>query len=195
MKRITLLVSLVISISLFVLPPAVNAQGGEGPSTVDSAPPTRLVIPSIDLDAAITPAGWISSGKNSYWEVPHNAVGWHDDSAIPGYQGNVVLSGHQNIDGKVFRNLKDVSVGDSLTVYAGDQAFEYQVTQRLILLEAFQPLETRLSNARWIGPFPDKRVTLVTCHPSWTNTHRLIVIAKPTPRTGTAIIDTRLPPN
>jgi sortase A len=40
--------------------------------------------------------------------------------------------------------------------------------------------EKRLENARWIGPFPDERLTLVTCWPYTNNTHRVIVIAKPT---------------
>jgi LPXTG-site transpeptidase (sortase) family protein len=86
-----------------------------------------------------------------------------------------------NIKGKVFRNLRKVRVGDKLTIYVGEQAFEYKVTQRKILREAFQTRKKRLANARWIGEFPDERVTIVTCHPYWTNTHRLVLVAKPIP--------------
>lgn len=157
------------------------ASAGPGMSTTDHELPTRLVIPSIDLDSAVTPVGWRLAGKTTSWDVPDDAVGWHFDSAIPGCKGNVVLSGHHNIKGKVFRNLKKVRVGDKLTLYSGDQAFEYQVTQRMILREAFQSRRKRLANARWVGEFGDERLTLVTCHPSWTNTHRLVVVAKPVP--------------
>jgi sortase (surface protein transpeptidase) len=37
----------------------------------------------------------------------------------------------------------------------------------------------RSRNKRWIGPFPDERVTLVTCYPTWTNADRLILVGKP----------------
>lgn len=89
-----------------------------------------------------------------------------------------MLSGHHNIKGQVFRNLKDVRVGDALAIYAGDAAYAYVVTERMILREVGQPVAQRLANARWIGPFADERVTLVTCYPPWANTHRLVVVAR-----------------
>ncbi len=88
-------------------------------------------------------------------------------------------AGHHNIKGKVFRKLKNVRIGDVLTVYAGDRNYKYMVTKRMILREVFQSQEKRLDNARWIGPFSNERVTLVTCWPNWANTHRLIVVARP----------------
>jgi LPXTG-site transpeptidase (sortase) family protein len=41
----------------------------------------------------------------------------------------------------------------------------------------------RQANARWIGPFNDERLTLVTCWPYTNNTHRVIVVAKPVDET------------
>lgn len=151
---------------------------GSMTAAADGLPPERLVIPSIGLDAAITPAGWRATRQGSVWEVPDDAVGWHRNSALPGEPGNLVLSGHHNIKGKVFRNLKEAQVGDELTIFAGDAAYHYVVAQRMILREAGQPLAQRLANARWIGPFADERVTLVTCYPAWANTHRLVLVAK-----------------
>ncbi len=58
-------------------------------------------------------------------------------------------------------------------------SFVYQVTERLILPERDQPVEVRLENARWIGPSEDERLTLITCWPEDSNTHRLIVVAEP----------------
>ncbi|MCO6451397.1 MAG: sortase [Caldilineales bacterium] len=141
--------------------------------------PTRLVIPSINLDSVIEPVDWTSTGGSSAWDVADYAVSWHNASAMPGQSGNMVFSGHHNIKGKVFRNLKNVEVGDIVTVYAGNQRFDYIVTKRMILRELFQSQEKRLANARWINPFSDERVTLVTCYPNWTNTHRLVLVAKP----------------
>jgi sortase A len=53
------------------------------------------------------------------------------------------------------------------------------VESRFVVRDKGEPEEKRLENARWIGPFPDERLTLVTCWPYTNNTHRVIVIAKP----------------
>ena len=46
------------------------------------------------------------------------------------------------------------------------------------LLEVGASEEQRLANARYIQPTSDARVTLVTCWPYYTNTHRVIVVGK-----------------
>ena len=49
---------------------------------------------------------------SSEWIVPTKAAGWHMNSALPGHTDNVVLSGHHNIEGKVFRYVVDLEPGD-----------------------------------------------------------------------------------
>jgi LPXTG-site transpeptidase (sortase) family protein len=148
-------------------------------------PPTRIVAPSIHLDAKVTRMGWRTvnyKGKSwNEWVVPKNSAGWLISSAPPGQIGNTVLTGHHNIDSKVFRYVVDLNVGDEITVYAGDKAFVYVVTQKYILKEAGMPASVRHKNAQWIAPTNDDRLTLVTCWPyQWPgNTHRVIVVAIP----------------
>jgi sortase A len=55
------------------------------------------------------------------------------------------------------------------------------VSERHILPEKGQPLSVRLKNAAWIQPTTDERLTLVTCWPYTSNTHRLIIVARPGP--------------
>ena len=142
--------------------------------------PTRLIIPSLKLDAPIETVGWHTVAGVSQWDVPdHFAAGWLKTSAQPGQPGNTVLDGHHNIAGEVFRRLVDLRVGDELEVYAGNNVFFYKVTTRQILKERGQPLEVRIKNAQWIQPTEDERLTLVTCWPYTTNSHRLIIVAKP----------------
>lgn len=142
--------------------------------------PRRLVIPAIDLDAPIETVGWHVINGASTWDVPdHFAAGWLKTSAQPGQPGNTVLDGHHNIAGEVFRRLVDLRVGDELEIYAGHTVFLYKVTTRQILKERGQPLEVRIKNAQWIQPTKDERLTLVTCWPYTTNSHRLIIVAKP----------------
>ncbi len=148
--------------------------------------PERLVIPSIALDAPIVPAAsrlvLIEGRRYREWLAPdHYAAGWHPTSARAGMPGNMVLSGHNNIAGAVFRHLGDVKIGDPIQIYTRDRVFRYEVTERHILPERGQPLQVRQANAQWIRPFPDERLTLVTCWPPWSNSHRLIVVARPRP--------------
>jgi sortase A len=145
--------------------------------------PTHLTIPSVGIDSDVVTVGWdiLEQGGQQYsvWQVADYAVGWHQTSAPLGQVGNTVMAGHHNMNGEVFRDLVNVEVGDRVTLQAGDQIFEYEVTLKTIVKEKGESLETRKENAQWISPADDERITLVTCWPYTNNTHRVIVIAKP----------------
>ena len=112
-------------------------------------------------------------------EASFFAAGWHPDSALPGESGNTVINGHHNIDGEVFADLVNVVEGDTILIHSGERSFEYVVTNRMILPETFMDAATRLDNARWLGRSDDVRLTLVTCWPLESYTHRLILVAVP----------------
>lgn len=144
-----------------------------------SAPPDRIVIPAIGLDAPVVPVGWTVTNEGPVWDVADYAAGWHKTSAYPGHGGNTVLSGHHNIKGEVFRYLIDLEPGDEVFLYVGKTAYHYMVTEKHLLEEKGMPEEVRRRNAQWIAPTDDERLTLVTCWPYASNTHRLIIVAKP----------------
>ena len=153
------------------------------------AAPDRLVAPSIGLDVQVVTVGWhtvpnASGATDLEWDVATYAAGWHRTSALPGQIGNTVIAGHSNIEGEVFEHLAELKVGDPITVFAGSRQFDYKVTDTFVVLEKDAPMEQRLQNARWIGPFPDARLTLLTCWPPNNNTHRAFVIAKPVEGAG-----------
>lgn len=146
--------------------------------------PERLIIPSIQLDAPIVPSKPKETkiGGQTYeqWQAPNKfAVGWQNNSVFLGQVGNTVLNGHHNVDGKVFERLNELKPGDTLTIAGSTVQYEYQVVNVMIFPERDVDVQTRLENARWILPSTDERVTLVTCWPAWSNTHRLIVVAQP----------------
>ena len=149
------------------------------------SPPTRIVAPSIEMDAPIEAMGWELVDRDgtmtSEWQVPTDAAGWHLNSALPGHEENVVLSGHHSIEGKVFRYVVDLEMGDEITLYVGDTPYVYTVTDKYILKEMGVSTATRKKNAQWILPSGDERLTLVTCWPyEWPgNSHRVIVVARP----------------
>jgi sortase A len=145
--------------------------------------PERIVIPSIDLDAAGGEVGWKVVEENgvlaSQWEVADYAVGFHRGSAYPGHVGNTVLSGHHNIRGEVFRYLHLVEPGDDVYLYVGIQGYHYVVEAKYRFLEKGVPPDVKRDNAKWIQHTEDERLTLVTCWPYSGNSHRIVVVAKP----------------
>lgn len=153
------------------------------PSPIPAEPPTRLVIQSVGIDSEITPVGWGVVEQNgqqySIWQVADYAVGWHETTAFPGQPGNTVMAGHHNIKGEVFRDLVNVEVGDEVVVYTEDNKFTYKIELKTIVKEKGEALELRQKNAEWIATTTDERLTMVTCWPYTNNTHRVIVVAKP----------------
>jgi len=148
------------------------------------SPPTQIVAPSIGLDSPVVENGWhqetVGGQTVSVWDVAEYAAGWHINSALPGEPGNVVLSGHHNIKGEVFRYIVDLNIGDTITLVADGRPYEYKVTDNFIVKDRGEPPEVRRQNAQWIGQnFDGQRLTLVTCWPYTDNSHRVIVIAEP----------------
>lgn len=147
--------------------------------------PVRINIPKIELDAPVAAIGLqhIQLEDNTtyfQWMVPAEfQAGWHDTSARLGQNGNTVLNGHHNIHGEVFRDLVDLKEGDQIIMNDTETAYEYAVTDVLVLEERDQPLAVRQENAKWIGTTDDERITLITCWPYSDNSHRVVVVARP----------------
>ena len=146
--------------------------------------PVRIVIPAIDLNAIVVPAKTrkilLQGDVFEQWVAPNSfAAGWISSSAFLGERGNTVITGHHNDFGEVFGRLVDIKEGDSILVFSSDLVYSYVVTNRMILPELDEPVSQRIENARWIGRSDDERLTLVTCWPKDSNTHRLILVARP----------------
>jgi len=164
--------------------PVLTGEPTPEPTRPSGLIPDRIVIPSIKLDAPVVPTTVKKieyQGKTYYqWVVPdYFAAGWHNTSALLGDVGNTVISGHHNVHGKVFENVVTLREGDLIEVYSGDVKFKYEVAYTLLLPERFQTLTVREENARWILPSDDERLTLITCWPAASNTHRVVVVAFP----------------
>lgn len=154
------------------------------PTPVPTQAPVRLQIPVIELDAPIEVVGIIKAKVNGekvrQWDSPDRyAVGWHEGSALLGQPGNTVLNGHHNDYGEVFGRLKEVNLGDEIVIIGEAHIYHYVVVNKMVLPEKYQELDLRMENARWILPSEDERLTLITCWPKQTNSHRLILVARP----------------
>lgn len=122
---------------------------------------TRIVIPAIDVDAPVV--------EGDGWEELKMGVGHHIDSANPGERGNMVVSGHNDVFGEVFRHLGELMVGDEIIVYAGENPYRYLVREKRIV----QPDEVSV-----MEPTTKATMTLITCYPYLIDTHRWVVIAE-----------------
>ena len=151
------------------MPPATS--GGEaqplGPVVRLAIPtpgprsPTRLVIPSIDVDVPVV--------QGDDWEQLKKGAGHHIGSANPGERGNCFISGHNDIYGEIFRYLPDLKIGDKITVYAGEQPYSYVVRATRVV----EPDDVSV-----MYPTSTPILTLLTCYPYMIDTHRFVVIAE-----------------
>jgi len=162
-------------------------SGGATPTPLPEATPiplswARVQVPSVGIDTAIVPVGWQLVGppeaRYAEWEVAAFAAGHHKDSARPGQVGNVVLSGHHNILGEVFRDLWSLQPGDEILLTDSTGTLYRYVTREVhILPDAGMPPEVRASYLRYLQRTREPILTMVTCWPYESNTHRTIVVA------------------
>ncbi len=144
--------------------------------------PTRIVIPAIGMDASIVPVGWHAQPSGEIvWDSPGYAAGFLVSSAAPGQAGNIVIYGHNNILGAIFRDLSSLQPGNEITVVNGVASWRYAVERADIFQVAGTSASEQLAQMAFFAATPDERLTLLSCYPFTNNTHRVVVIAKPAP--------------
>lgn len=152
--------------------------------TSDSAPPTHLTIPSVGIDSKVVPVDWKmipkpGGGQLAEWQVADYAVGHHKGSANPGAPGNIVMSGHVDYRGEVFKNLHLVKRGDEVIVQTEKGQFVYVITDMVIVQEDGASPEQKRRNTRYMDPTAEPTLTLITCYPYGIDDKRFIAIAHP----------------
>ncbi len=139
---------------------------------------TRLVIPSIGINAKIDEVGFSLKGNMM---VPDNFtdVGLYKYGPTPGTRGSAVIDGHvDNGMGfpAVFANLKNIPLGASIYVYTeeSEAPLHFKVTDKKSYFYTDAPLTTIFNRS------DAARLNLITCDGEWvsesqTNDHRLVV--------------------
>jgi sortase A len=135
-----------------------------------------VAIPSIKVDTGV----YEVYGIKGTWEVADYAAGHHYSSRNPGEGGNIVLSGHNNWHGEVFRDLDQLKPGDEIHVWTqAGKEYTYKVRKIDKLKEVGVSYAQRLKNAQVLNDTPKEQLTLISCWPYTTFTHRLVVTADP----------------
>lgn len=179
---------IIASTPVFELPPATPIPTLT-PTPVPTATPLplpaiRLSIPAINLNTSvieISPTEKISSNGEMrlVWETVTNAVAHYDTSGNPGGRENIVLAGHNNMQGEVFRYLNQLNPGDEVILFTESNELHYQVTQKFIIPYLGVEAEGDAKLQSFAAPQSTEMVTLISCWPYLTNANRIVIIAMP----------------
>ena len=126
----------------------------------DSGRIIRIGIPAINVDAPVV--------QGDDWEALKTGVGLNAASGAPGKPGNVILSGHNDIFGQVFRELDRLKVGDEIMLLSEKNAYTYLVTGTQIV----QPSQVEVMRQT-----EDSTLTLISCYPYLIDNQRIVVSA------------------
>ena len=140
--------------------------------------PIRIAIPKIKVNSRIVE---VAPLKDSSWGTAAWAVAYHKGTGKLGEADNMVLSGHNNFQGEVFRRLSELKAGDVVKLYSADHEYLYTVVETAIILWTGASVEDRRRHTQYLLPTSEPVLTLVSCWPYWVYTHRVYVVAKPAP--------------
>jgi len=146
---------------------------GETTSTIEY--PTKIIIPSIKLDAPIQKVGVNEKGEMDVPSGQTNNVGWYQYGTLPGKVGSAVLDAHVYA---AFANLRYVKIGDSIQVETENGKnlrFEVIDSRVYALNEAPAEMIFHKNDGTYLN--------LITCARRYipaldTYSHRLVVFAK-----------------
>ena len=174
----------------------VPGAGQSAANTLDlgplPAPPTRLAVPRLYIDAPIITMGLDGEGHPQVPDRP-DQVAWYNFAAAPGQRSNAVLSGHVDwqtqtgapIPG-VFYRLRELEIGDKLTITLEDGTkMDYRVTGNVATAYEDPNISKAMSHTS------KEVVTLITCGGTWVRggrgpfggsySHRVLVRAERLP--------------
>ncbi len=143
------------------VPPEILAPSESGASTAPAIEQAvRIQIPAIGLDAPII--------QGDAWDDLKKGVGQHPGSGLPGQPGNLVLSAHNDIFGKIFRYLDKLQPGDEILISTEHNIYIYRVVQSRIV----RPDRVDVMNST-----KHPSVTLISCYPYRIDNRRIVVTA------------------
>ena len=144
---------------------ALGPSGGIDPSLIPPPAPEGeaiaiIKIPKIGVEKAVVEGVGVPELKKG--------PGHYPKTPLPGQPGNSAIAGHRTTYGAPFFRLDELVAGDKIFVSTKQGRFEYRMTE----LKKVTPKQVEV-----LDPTPDNRLTLTTCEPRFSATHRLIAVA------------------
>ncbi|TDA69894.1 MAG: class E sortase [Clostridia bacterium] len=132
----------------------------DGAGAPDAWPPTIVVVPKLDLWAAVVHG---VSPKDL-----RRGPGHYPDSAWPPETGNVAIAGHRTTYGAWFRHLDKLEAGDTIYLVSSGRTYCYRVEKVWV---------TEPTDWSVVAPTANPVLTLTTCNPLYSSRQRLVVRA------------------
>lgn len=143
----------------------------------------RIVIPRINQNVPVVGVKNENLIARKWGELERDiqdalrsGVVHYPGTALPGENGNIVITGHSSYYAwdagrfkDVFALLHDVQMGDKIIVYFNQKKFVYEVFD----IKKVSPKDVDV-----LAPSEKEQLTLITCTPIGTNLRRLIVTAR-----------------
>jgi len=102
------------------------------------------------------------------WEQLKKGIGQHAGTPNPGENGNIVLSGHNDIFGEIFRDLDRLEPGDAVILFTSRRTYTYTIQQTRIV----EPGQVEV-----MAPSREPTLTLISCYPYMVDKQRIAVTA------------------
>jgi sortase A len=165
--------------------PLLQLPGQSGPKLPDGQGIAYLYIPRLGRDYGYA---IVQGTSNADLEKgPGHYVG----TALPGQRGNFAVAGHRVGKGEPFLNLDHLQAGDAVVVQTESKWYVYRVEGTPSDISAPDAAGVpgrevvNPGDGNVLAPVPDHpgeapteaRMTLTTCHPKFTATHRMIIHA------------------
>lgn len=127
----------------------------------------RIRIPSLRVDKMVV------AGVS--WKALKKGPGLFPNSPLPGQYGNVAIAGHRTSFGAPFARINELDEGDVIELETSSGTHTYTVTgpPRVVPPTAVDVVRTVDEDRAML--------TLVSCHPKWTASKRIVVTAEMTP--------------
>lgn len=145
--------------------PSVTGTAKAESFSLPRSAPTRLLIPSIDVDAPFTELSIGSSGRlNAPPPDDTNLVGWFAGGASPGERGTAIVAGHLDTTTSpaVFASLSSLSEGDTVSVVRKDGT-----TADFVVDDVENFPQDDFPDDRVYADTPDPQLRLITCGGSY----------------------------
>lgn len=200
LRNLCILIAVLIAVSVFLIPEshlnmydstvamssvAIPTEVPVEPVSAETTPepvllgdPLFLVVDSVGIYAPIESVGIL--GRAMAVPSSSESVGWYQLGVLPGEIGSAVLAGHVNWYGgkeAVFSKLKDVQIGDVITVidsYGNTVSFAVREMRRYEVHEDARDV--------FVSYGEGAHLNLITCDGPWnalmgTHERRLVVFA------------------
>lgn len=129
----------------------------------------------------------LQEGTDQRSVLDRGSFGHYDQTAYPGEIGNFSVAAHRRMAGDPLIDIDQMHNGDVFIVETDDTYYVYEIVDHEIVLpsalraiapDPFLARDAEAAGATYDGEATRRLLTITTCHPKYTSTHRWITHAE-----------------